>query len=314
MRSVLTTAAIAAAVSTSSAAAQLALTTSYTLPSATLDLRADGTLLGIAADGSVILQDAVNSPAFSTASGSIAPINADGFRPSFLAISPDGLSVAVGNNEFNANNAVSIFSTADLTAPGTAAPTTTITTPNFKAAWADNTTLFVTGANSNDFSTVVNRLDTTAGTSETVIAPAGLFSGGVHAEGATLFVGAGDSGDVRTFDAATLAAPAVGFATGALETTFGSAGDIDTFGDLLLVAGQGGAQITDRATGTTFTLAPAGTGVFYGGFFNPVTNELVVTNTDFSVGVTTAYVYTIPAPATIALAPLALAATRRRRA
>ncbi|MEL6796342.1 MAG: hypothetical protein AAFO89_05905 [Planctomycetota bacterium] len=315
MRSHLIPAALAATVSASTAAAQLNLVTTYALPNASFDLQADGRLLAVDGAGFVLQQDAINGDTFFV-SGSIAPINADGFNPSFVSISPDGQSVAIGNNEFNANNAVSFFTTADLTSPGTTSPTTTITTPNFSASWADNNTLFVSGAGS--AGTVVNRLDTTASTSETVITPAGTFSGGVHVEGNTLFAGNGTTGDVFAFDTTTLNPPAVDIATGQFVTGSGSAGNIETLGDLLLVAGLGGVQITDRATGNAFTLAPVGTGEFYGGFFNPAANQIVVTNTAFDpmtfAPTTTAFVYNIPAPATLALAPLAALAIRRRRA
>lgn len=292
---------------------QLTLTTTYTLPNATFDLRPDGTLLGITPDGVVLQQDEINGSTFFASGTTIGQVNAGGFAPSFLAISPDGASVAVGNNEFNASNAVTIYPASELTGIGIPTPTATINTPNFKADWADNSTLFVSGADSSTFNPIINRIDTTTASAETVISPAGVFSGGVHAEGDTLLVGDGNSGDIRAFDLASLAAPAVGFNTGDLVTSSTSASDIDTLGDLLLIAGQtfggeGSAFVIDRAAGTSITLQPAGPDAFYGGYFNHITNQLVVTAGD------TAYVYAIPAPATLALAPLALVATRRRRA
>ncbi|MEO1584935.1 MAG: hypothetical protein AAFR96_10250 [Planctomycetota bacterium] len=318
MRSLLTTAAIAAALSAPTAHSQLTLTTSYTLPSnVAFDVQADGRLLLIDGDGDVLQQDAVNSTGF-TLAGSIAPLNPGNGAPSFVSISPDGQSVAIGDNVFGPANAVSIFDTADLTSPGVSSPLSTITTPNFAASWSDNSTLFVTGAISSPFTTVVNRLDATNGTSETVISPAGGSSGGVNANGNELLIGAGDSGDVRSFDIAALSTTAADFSTGTFIAGSGSAGSIDTFGSLLLIAGSGGVQVIDRVAGTTLTLAPLGSSEFYGGFFNPSQNQIIVTNSVFDtntfVPTTTIFAYTIPAPATLALAPLALAATRRRRA
>ncbi|MEL6498790.1 MAG: hypothetical protein AAF937_06410 [Planctomycetota bacterium] len=314
MRSVLTTAAIAAAVSAQPAAAQLdlAFTGTFTLPAATFDLQPDGTILAIAADGTVLTQDQINGSTYSPTGATIGPPNSSGFGASFVSVSPDGQSVAVGNGEFSASNAVSIFAAADLNTPGTAAATTTITTPNFAADWADNTTLFVTGATSDTFTTVVNQLDITASTSTTVVTPAGGFSGGVAANNGTLFVGAGDTGEVRSFDASFPIAP-VDFITGAAVATANSAGSIDALGHLVLIAGQqfggiGSAFVIDQSTGLTATLQPAGPDAFYGGYFNPITNELVVTANG------TGFVYAIPAPATLALAPLGLVALRRRRA
>ena len=311
MRSALIIAACAAAPTL--AQPELALTTTFQLPNAAFDVLPDGRILAIDADGSVLQQHDINGETFFVA-GSVGQLNAAGFNPSFVSISPDGQTVAVGNNEFNPSNAVSIFDAATLTSPGTPAPTATINTPNFKADWADNSTLFVTGADSASFAAVVNRLDIAGATSETYISPAGVFSGGVAVDGTTLLVGDGDSGEVRAFDTAASPTLPLAFTQGDLVTAATSASDIDTLGDLLLIAGavfggQGNATVFDRATGLSTTLAPAGPDAFYGGYFNPATNQLVVTANG------TAYVYDIiPAPATIALAPLALLATRRRRA
>ncbi len=313
MRSLLLTAAVVAATTPTLAQPVLDLATSFELPDGAFDLLPDGRLLAIDANGSVLQQDGIHGETYSVA-GAIGPVNAAGFSPSFVAISPDGQTVAVGNNEFNAANAVSIFAAAELTGPGTPTPTATITTPNFKADWADNSTLFVSGADSSTFTPTVNRLDITAATAETVISPAGVFSGGLAVHGTTLLVGDGDSGDVRAFDTANFPAFPVSFLAGDLVASSTSASSIDTLGDLLLVAGaafggQGNATVFDRATGLSTTLAPAGPDAFYGGYFNHATNQLVVTANG------TGFVYDIiPAPATLALAPAALLAARRRRA
>ncbi len=319
MRSVLTLAACASAINASVTLAQpqLALNTTYQLPAGAFDVLPDGRLLAVTASGDIQIQDAPNASTYSTVNTIDAP-NSSGFGASFLSLSPDATSVALGNNEFGASNAVLVFNAADFMGltgnPLPTAPLQTITTPNFSADWADSNTLFVSGADSSTFATVVNKLDITAGTSETVISPAGAFSGGVHANTGTLFVGAGDSGDVRAFDVASLASPAVDFSAGQFVTSSTSAGSIDTLDNLLLIAGgvfngEGNATIIDEDTGLSVALTPAGTNAFYGGFFNAATNQVVATANG------TAYVYDIiPAPASIALAPIAILATRRRRA
>ncbi|MEL7483029.1 MAG: hypothetical protein AAFN41_01625 [Planctomycetota bacterium] len=313
MRSALIAAACAAAAPTL-AQPELALTTTFQLPAnAAFDVQPDGTLLAINGDGIVLQQDAINGDTF-FASGTIGTVNANAFAPSFVAISPDGQSVAVGNNEFNTNNAVSFFDTTELLAPGAVVPLNTVITPNFKADWAGNTTLFVAGADSATFGTVVNQLFITGNAAETVIAPAGGFSGGIAVDNNTLYVGDGASGDVRAFTDSTITPAPAEFTAGTFITSATSASDIDTLGDLLLVAGavfggEGNATVFDQATGLSTVLTPAGADAFYGGYFNTFTNQLVVTANG------TAYVYDIiPAPATLALAPAALMVIRRRRA
>ena len=283
----------------------------FALPGGAFDVLPDGRLLGVTAGGNIRLQDALNSSSYTT-TNTIAPPNSSGFGASFLSISPNGASVAIGDNEFNASAAVTVFAAASLTSAGPATTVATIATPNFRGDWADNNTLFVTGATSDTFTTVVNSLDIAAGTSTTVVTPAGGFSGGVAANDGTLFVGAGDTGEVRSFDASFPLSPLT-FADGASVATANSAGSIDAFGSLVLIAGQqfgstGSAFVIDQATGDSILLQPAGPDAFYGGYFNPATNQLIVTAGG------TGIVNNVPAPATLALAPLGRVALRRRRA
>ncbi|MGP1273585.1 MAG: YncE family protein [Phycisphaerales bacterium] len=289
----------------------------FALPGGAFDVLADGRLLSISPAGEVLIQSSVNSSSYITTNELAAP-NASGFGASFLRVSPDGSRVAIGNNEFNAGNAVLVYDFAEFTLGlglgNPVLPEVTITTPNFDADWADSGTLFVTGANSATFTPIVNRLDVSSGTSETVIAPAGVFSGGVAVEGDTLLVGDGQSGQVRAFDTATFPPLPLAFSDGDLVGSSTSASSIDTIGPLLLIAGQrfgeqGFATVIDRTFGASVRLQPAGPDAFYGGYFNEATQQLVVTAN--GVG----YVYNIPVPGTLGvLTVLGLAAARRRRA
>ncbi|MEM1071364.1 MAG: hypothetical protein AAGB48_09845 [Planctomycetota bacterium] len=308
-------------VATGQAAAQpigLDLVGSFSLPGGAFDVLPDGRLLAVTSDGEVLLQSAPNSSSY-TAIDTIPQPNSDGFGASFVSVNPSGNRIAVGNNEFNSSNAVSVYD-LDISSAGVdiGSQQIAITTPNFSGDWADDDTLFVTGAESSTFATVVNRLGVTGGTVDTVVTPAGLFSGGVAFDSGTLYAGAGDTGEVRSFDAAFPSAP-VSFTDGNNIATANSAASIDVLGNLLLIAGQqsgqqGDATVVDLTSGATLTLQPAGPGIFYGGYFNAATNQLVVTATNFTLGTSEAFVYNIPAPAVLTLLPIAgIAASRRRR-
>lgn len=291
---------------------------SYALPGSTYDLLPDGRLLGIAPDGTVSVQNAPNSSSYTNV-GSIGSVNSSGFGPAFVSISPDGSTLAVGNNEFSASNAVLFFDTAAATT-GSATATSTIVTPNFQAAWNGNDTLYVSGADASTFDTVVNRLDVTPGTSTTVITPAGAFSGGVAVNAGGVYAGAGDSGDVHRFDSATLdaAVSPVSLASGAFIGSHASAGSIefDSLGNTVIAGGvfdfgsgtyTGSALVFDPTNMDSQTLAPEGMDAFYGAFFNNATDQLVVTVDG------TAYVYAVPSPTTAAPLLAALVACTRRR-
>lgn len=314
-------AAFAATVSLPASGQNLGLVAQFTIPDGAFDVMADGRLLGLAPNGDVLVQNAINTGSFST-TNTIAPVNNAGFAPSFLRISPDGSRVAVGNNEFSAANAVLVYDTAELVlglgAGNPAMPLAEAITPNFDADWtADGSGLFVSGAASSTFQTVVNRIDLSGPIPMvgTVITPAGLFSGGIDVDGSVLLAGAGDSGRVYSFEIPAF--PPAGpqpITNGLLIAEANSASAIDTLGNLVLITGSGDATLIDRATGGTTALAPAGSGAFYGGYFSPSRDELVITSTNFVTGVSTAYVYAIPAPASGAAALVGLVLARRRRA
>jgi hypothetical protein len=294
------------------------LVSTFTLPGPTYDLLPDGRLIGIASDGTVSIQSAPNSSSYSDV-GSIGQVNSSGFAPSFVALSPDGSTLAIGNNEFNANNAVLFFDTAAATS-GSASALSSIVSPNFTADWNDNNTIYVTGANSSTFDTVVNRLDVSGGTATTVVTPAGGFSGDVAVHAGGVYAGEGDTGDVYRFDSATLDAATnpVAITTGSFIASNASAGSIefDSLGNIIIAGSDfdfgsgnynGSAFVFDPVTQTSQTLTPAGSDAFYGAFFNDATGQLVVTVDD------TAFVYAVPSPSTAAPMLVALAACTRRR-
>lgn len=290
---------------------------SYTLPGNTYDLLPDGRLIGIDGTGAVSVQSAPNSSSYSIV-GSVGQVNSSGFDPAFVSVSPDGSTIAVGNNEFSASNAVLFFDASEaMTGPASAI--SSITSPNYTASWGDNDTLYVTGADAGNFGTLVNRLDVAAGTSTTVIEPAGNFSGGVHVHNANVYAGDGETGDVFAFDLATLGAATnpVDIQSGALFANHASAGaiDFDALGNVLIAGGvfdfstgqfSGSAAVIDPLTQMEQVLTPAGPDTFYGAFFNDATGQLVVT----ADGI--AYVYEVPSPSTAAPIALAFVLCRRR--
>jgi len=291
---------------------------SFELPTGTFDVLPDGRLLTIDGSGQVSIQNAINASSYSPV-GSIGAVNANNFAPSFVSISPDGSTLAVGNNEFNANNAVLFFDAGEATS-GTALPSASITTPNFTAAWSDNDTLFVTGAESSSFATGVFRLDVASLSATTVIQPAGGFSGDVAIHDDRLYAGQGNTGVVRSFDLDTLemANSSVDIASGDFVASNASAGsiDFDTLGNIIIAGGvfdfstgqfSGSAAVIDPDTLTTFNFFPEGEDHFYGAYFNTASEQLVVTVDG------TAYVYAVPSPTTAAPFVLVMCVSRRRR-
>lgn len=290
---------------------------SFALPSGAFDVLPDGRLVSIDPLGIVSVQTSPNNSVYLPV-GSVGAVNASGFAPSFISVSPNGQTLAVGNNEFSGANAVLFFDAGDALS-GSASALASITTPNFTGAWADDTTLYVSGAEATTFATVVNRLDLAAGTSTNVIAPAGGFSGAAATADGFLYAGAGDSGSVFAFDLPTLASAQgpIAIDSGEFIATHASAGsiDFDPFGHIIISGGffefssglfSGSAAVIDPVSQQRLVLTPAGENAFYGSYFNDATNQLVVTANG------TAYVYSVPAPATAAALGL-LALPRRSR-
>ncbi|MBX3405570.1 MAG: hypothetical protein KF869_02300 [Phycisphaeraceae bacterium] len=304
-----------------------------------IDVLPDGRLIGVASDGRVLVQDAVNAGSY-TLAGSVGPIF-DGpfgnFGASFVAVSPGGSRLAIGDN--GAANRVHFVDLAALSPMSTTA-TTFAAAPNFDGAWADDSTLYISGFGSGPG---VWRVDSNAlGASQVVDMGAG-GSGGVAVRAGRVFIGDGfntsdggaPTGNVRAFDLAALAAAGapVDFLTGTLVADALSASPVrfDALGNLLAGGGDffagsndfgyaavidadaiaaallGGGPAPDAAE---LRLSPAGGSVYYSVAFNHFTQEVLV----FADG--TAYRYAVPAPgagAAIAVGSVFAAARRRRR-
>lgn len=307
---------------------------SYTLPSPSAgggawDFLPDGRVIQVRSGGDIFVQDGQNASTYSRL-GALPASSISGFGASFLKVSPDGTRLAIGDNNFGPQAAVSFVNLADLSAP-TVAPVTAVLCPNFDAAWSGNQ-LYVTGAASSDFIPNVFRIDLSAApTRSTLITGAGDGSGGVALRGGSLYTGVGYSapgsplpaGQIRSFSLGSLnpAIPA-NFTSGAVVATALSASPLnfDPFGNLLVGGGDefggttdiGYLAIIDLANADPaawLRLSPAGAAVTYSAAFNTGTNELVVTTGS------TAYRYAVPTPAAAGTLALAgLWATRRRRA
>lgn len=299
---------------------------SFTSPGGSFDIGPDGrvyTLIG----STILRQDAPGASTFSP----IAELPAgsvSSFGASFVRFNSTGSRLAVGDGNFNASASVYVIDAASFpTASAGAAPATilsTFVTPNFDATW-DGDRLYVTGARSNDFVPIVNRIDTTsAAPAQTMITGIGLASGGIAIRDGQLFTGSGflPTGETRRFDLAALeTSPPAPFSAGTLIGSFLSASplDFDALGNLLVGGGDsfggssdiGYAAVVDLSDPAGFLrLSPAGTSTIYSPIFNPVTGELLVYDTATAIF----HRYAVPAPAAGALAAIAgLARSRRRR-
>jgi hypothetical protein len=290
-----------------------------------------------AASGSdILIQNSINSGSFSLA-GSLPSGLINSFGASFISVSPDGQTIAVGDNNIGSEASVLLLPAAALK-PGSTTPATAIASPNFSAAWGSNSTLFVTGG---DFGSpsVVTEINTATATASVVIDNIDGASGGIAVSNGRLYTGNGFSygggsltGDVFAFELANLGTAPVAFADGTLVANALSAGSLsfDAAGNLLVGGGNfsgeigfvsvidslavenalAGGPIATSADGQM--LAPIDDpSAFYSVRFNPVTEELYVT----TFGNSTVFVYAIPTPGGAALLALTgLAACRRRRA
>ncbi len=320
---------------------------SYALPSGAagdfnpvpVDVLPDGRLIGVASDGRILVQSAVNSGSYLQAGsvdGAIFSGLFGNYGASFVSVSPDGSRLAIGDN--GAFNRVHFVGMAALS-PVTTSATVAVDVPNFDGAWADGSTMYVSGYGA---TAGVWRVDAAGLTSTQVISNPTGGAGGVAIRSGRVFSGDGfnpsdggaPTGNVRAFDLAALtgATSAIDFGSGTLVADALSASPVrfDSWGNMLLgggdfFAGSGdfgyaavvGSDAILAALGgggaapdsSELRLSPAGGFAYYGVGFNEFTGELLV----FADG--TAYRYAVPAPGTFGLLGLAgFVAFGRRRA
>lgn len=313
---------------------------SYALPTGAgpYSLLGDGTLL-VMEGGTFLRQSAVNTGAFA-AVGSVQAGLISPFGASFVTVSPDGATLAVGDGNFGAGASVHFVSVADLS---TAAPSAvrSAAVSNADGRWLNSTTLFVTGADAS-FNGQVARIDAPTLTARTVITGVGGASGGIALDGQRLYTGNGftfnapgagsQTGDVKAFDLAALSGPGpINFESAGVTVAralSASSLGFDGVGSLIIGGGdfftnggdRGSLALVDAAAVASalagggvappsgfLRLSPAGE-VFYSAVWNAATQELLV------IGGGTVHRYAVPAPAAAALLTIAgLAHARRRR-
>lgn len=318
---------------------------SYELPGAgaQFDVMADGRLLAISGQ-QFFTQDGMHGSSWTLAGslGASAPIAS--FGASFLSLSPDGQTIAVGDNNFGPSASVYLVDSSSLS-PIAESPALGVAAPNYQAHWLDDSTLFVSGSGSES---VVSEITLTGATAQlrTAVNDFGGGSSGVTSDGQYLYVGNGFSfgagsptGEVRAIPLSMIvggSAPASFLSDGVPVARALSADSLgfDSLGNMLIGGGDffgggefGFAAIVDAgAVAAAHAGGPVATASLaltprlgtdsYSVRLNPVTGELLVTyfdNTNFEPGATV-YRYAVPGPG--AVLPLVFAgilSARRRR-
>ncbi|MBY0312617.1 MAG: hypothetical protein K2W85_11155 [Phycisphaerales bacterium] len=287
----------------------------FSIPSASLayDAQPDGRLIGVNSAGQILRQDALNASTFSVI-GTLPAGTVPSFGAGFAKLSPSGNQLAVSDN--GVAGLISVFSLASLSiAPPTLV--TTITSFNYQAEWADEDTLYVSGAPSFGVPTSLYRAKVSTGTSTQVVNQIGDGAGGVTISAGNVYTAIGfdipdfRNGEIRGFALSMLstASAAVPFISGQLAGQLNTAAtlDVDALGNII-VAGAGSVALLDPATGSTFTLPGLSPTGFYSAVYSANTSEILVQ--DF--GSTTVLRYAIPTPAAFALlVPIGLSSIRR---
>lgn len=308
----------------------------FDLPGRAVDVLPDGRIIHVGTDGTISIQDSVNASTYSVLGSTDLAINS--FGASFLRVSPDGTTLAIGDGNFGAGASVGLVDIASLNLGG---PTSaqSVLVGNFEAHWADNSTLYVTGADNTTFDSSAFRVDTNALSVETLVTGIGSGSGGITTDGINLFIGngfdtsdAGDpTGNVRTFALGSLGGAARDYATDGLlvaDALSGNSLGFDDLGNLLIGGGDFFAGSNDFGYGAVLDadaladaiaglgvvadsdelqLSPAGPSASYTMLFNGFTGELLVMADDV------AYRFAVPAPSVLVLAGFAGAFAGRRR-
>ncbi len=252
---------------------------SFPLPGGPFDVLPDGRVMRLAGSD-IYVQSSVNGTAY-TRVGSVSSSLINSFGASFLKVSPNGQTIAIGDNNFGPDAGVLLVSTASLSTGGDS-PTTSIAVPNTEATWSSNSTLFVTGYGSQS---VVSRLDVGSLSATTVIDAVGGGSAGVTTHGAYLFAADGfntsdggePTGNVRAFSLAALtgSATSVDFSSGVLvaDALSGSSLGFDALGNMLVGGGDFFAGSDDYGYGAIIEAA-AISAALLGGPLAPDSSEL----------------------------------------
>ena len=328
-----------ATASLSHAGVNYTLAGSFTLASglSSVDTLADGRLIGVRADGALLAQTSVNSSSWSPV-GAIDAALLNSFGPSFLAVTPDGSRIAIGDGNFGSGASVLLVDTLSLD-PMSVSGAASVELANFSGRWADNDTLYVTGAEG--FSGgIVTELIAGSLSTRVVINDLQGGSGGVATDGTWLYTGNGfdfddmsgsETGEVRAFRLADLAGAPVSFENSGVAVADAlSAGSLtlDSLGNLVIGGadfGAGGENgffsvvgsdlLSDALLGAGIVpdsletmLDPSGGSAFaYSVLFNSATGETVA----IADGV--AHRFTIPTPGAVSVLAFAGAVAVRRR-
>jgi len=189
---------------------------SYSAPTGAWDVLSDGRLVSIDSSGVIRAQSQVNGASFSRV-GSIDGALISSFGASFLSVSGDGSTLAIGDGNFGAGASVYTVDVASLSTSG-ASLATGFAVGNFAGAWLDGSTLAISGSDNASGASVVTRLDTLTGDTRVLVNDLAGASGGVATDGQYLYTGNGfsfgggsDTGEVRAFGLADLTGPALSF-------------------------------------------------------------------------------------------------------
>ena len=214
-----------------------ALAGSFSLPAASpFDVLADGRLITLSG-ADVYTETAVGSGSF-TRAGSLAGMDVPGYAAAFVRVSPDGSTVAIGNNggASYGNYEVGVFDLGTLNGHW-------FGVHHFDAEWIDGKYLAVTTGVFGHPS-VVTAFDTSSSPSNpvnpTIVANVGGSSAGVTFDGAgNLYTGNGyagagpsDTGWIKAFSSSEWAAAMSGGAPADFETSGTLIGDVLSAGSL----------------------------------------------------------------------------------